>query len=475
MNIKSKLSIIAISLLSLSLLSACNNTKIDKENSFVASVLEVQDNSILVETDDEEIGSDKAVISFEKGKEIKSYEVGDEVTIYYDGVIKETYPVQITALLITKIEKEVSEEPKKANTEDFINEFAYKTSEHLLSKGNNNYSPLSLYYALSFANSGANGETRNELNTLLGLPQNIIEEEIDKLQKELYKDEEDSKLWLANSLWVEEEINGEKVNLEEDFLETVKDRFNAELFSMNFGSSLTGKEMGKWIAKNTNGVLEPKLTTQKGQLAAIINTIYFKDKWISPFTEELTKQSKFTLANGETKMIDFMNQSTNSGFTKGEDYKKADLSFMGGGSMSFILPNENIDLNSLLKQDKLREIMQTETESKKVNWVMPKFTIDSEFKLIPTLKKLGAEKAFGDQADFSNMIKDIDIYIDDVLQGTHISVEEGGVEAAAYTAITFKTTSIDIEEPKEMILDRPFIYVISDENNNILFIGTYVE
>jgi len=52
-----------------------------------------------------------------------------------------------------------------------LNEFSYKTAAQLLTdnSGNANYSPLSLYYALAMAASGANGETANELLSLLGV------------------------------------------------------------------------------------------------------------------------------------------------------------------------------------------------------------------------------------------------------------------------------------------------------------------
>lgn len=479
MKMKLSLSLIIILVLSL-LLVACDTPAIEEQFKFLGTVTEITDDYILVKTTDEEIGSDVAKVSLLKLEHKGVYSLKDIVEIYYDGTVKESHPLQIDALSIINInqngiDNEHVQEPKKANIDNFINEFAYKTSEHLLVNGNVNYSPMSLYLALSLANSGANGDTQEEITTLLGLPQNMIEEFVDKLLDELQKNEEDSKFWLANSLWIEEELDGKKIEFEKDFLGIAKENFNSQIFSMDFGSTLTGKEMGKWVNENTKGILSPEFTTEKGQLATIINTVYFKDKWNSSFVEEYTKEAEFTKLDGSRKIIDFMNQSTNSNYVKTEEFKKASLGLQGGGSMFFVLPDENVNIEALLRQDKLREVIELETEHTKVNWSIPKFIIDSEFKLIPTLKKLGVEKAFGDQADFSKMIKDIDIFISDIAQGTHIKVEEGGVEAAAYTAITFNTTSMDIEEPKEMILDRPFIYVISDENDNILFIGTYVE
>jgi len=67
--------------------------------------------------------------------------------------------------------------------------------------------------------------------------------------------------------------------------------------------------------------------------------------------------------------------------------------------------------------------------------------------------------------------------ISKVIHKTFINVNESGTEAAAATAVQMDaTTSLDpTSKPKpfNMIMDRPFLYMIRDNNSgNILFIGT---
>ena len=93
-----------------------------------------------------------------------------------------------------------------------------------------------------------------------------------------------------------------------------------------------------------------------------------------------------------------------------------------------------------------------------------------------SLQRLGMINAFdSEKADFSSMGKyaDKNIYISRVIHKTKIEVDEKGTKAGAVTAAEMDTTSAPIEEPKEIILDRPFIYMIVDTEENLpLFIGS---
>jgi len=87
------------------LLSGCSEQ--EEEISFVASVLEVNQTSLLVEPaeDSAELSSadriathlGEAVIEDPEGNEvgITAVEVGDRVVVFYDGTVAESYPAQV--------------------------------------------------------------------------------------------------------------------------------------------------------------------------------------------------------------------------------------------------------------------------------------------------------------------------------------------------------------------------------------------
>lgn len=113
--------IVLIILCCLLVLTGCNKKE---EHSFIAKVIEVSSNSIIVEPDlleDERKSSDRFIIDLKDNDTI--YEIDDYVKIYYDGVIFESYPAQVEA---TKIEKLI--ESKLANNKIKIEKFDHYDS-----------------------------------------------------------------------------------------------------------------------------------------------------------------------------------------------------------------------------------------------------------------------------------------------------------------------------------------------------------
>ena len=92
-----------------------------------------------------------------------------------------------------------------------------------------------------------------------------------------------------------------------------------------------------------------------------------------------------------------------------------------------------------------------------------------------SLADMGMKAAFSRGADFSNLCecRPGDVYISDVLHKAVIEVNEKGTEAAAVTAIKIKLTSaMPVEDPFHMIVDRPFLTAIVDDDTGlILFMG----
>ena len=111
---------------------------------------------------------------------------------------------------------------------------------------------------------------------------------------------------------------------------------------------------------------------------------------------------------------------------------------------------------------------------------LPRFTTDYDAGLEEVLPALGMTDAFDPAlADFTAMGSAADegpkLYISRVLHKTHLEVDEDGTKAAAATAVEVEETAAapETEPPKQVILDRPFLYLIVDKENNVpVFMGT---
>lgn len=106
---------------------------------------------------------------------------------------------------------------------------------------------------------------------------------------------------------------------------------------------------------------------------------------------------------------------------------------------------------------------------------LPKFTSEYSITLNDALIQMGMKDAFdADTADFSKLgtLDMGNIYINKVIHKTYISVDELGTKAGAVTAVICDSSSA-AEEYHEVVLNRPFVYAIIDNETGLpIFIGT---
>ena len=373
---------------------------------------------------------------------------------------------------------------ENAVSEDFLRaaaDFSYKTASKAISQSEGNvcFSPISLYFALSLAASGAGGETGSELLELLGAgDRDVLTENSAKLYRLLYSRNELSTLLTANSVWMADELNGQKIKYKNDFLENAVADFYASLYSADFSSRDTADEMSKWVAENTGGLIKPVFEPDADLVMSIINAIYYKDGWADKFESTKTAPAVFHADNGD-RTVDFMNKTAMGEYAEGGEWTRASLKMRSGGEMIFILPSENSSVGELVSSPgKLAEVLGGgEAKTGEIVWKIPKFDCASSFDLVPTLRDLGISDAFDENtADFSDITDDVKLFVSAIKQETFITIDEEGVEAAAYTKVDMETTGMIIPEKRiEMTLDRPFIYCVTAQNGMPLFTGVCVD
>ena len=104
----------------------------------------------------------------------------------------------------------------------------------------------------------------------------------------------------------------------------------------------------------------------------------------------------------------------------------------------------------------------------RVDLKMPKFEIKGQtISLAEALRSLGMKVAFDrNLADFSGMVADPRLWIDDVMHQAFVAVDEQGTEAAAATAVVVTLTSL--QQTDTVIIDRPFLFLIRDRQTGTI-------
>ena len=158
------------------------------------------------------------------------------------------------------------------------------------------------------------------------------------------------------------------------------------------------------------------------------------------------------------------------------------LKYYAGQEYAFaaLLPDAGISVEEVLATLTGEELQALLAEPKNtpVTAAIPKFEVEFDCELNEMLSDLGMPLAFDHAAaDFSGLGSSTNgnVAISRVLHKTFIAVDEKGTKAGAATAVEMtEESAIEYPEPpKEVILNRPFVYLIVDcENRLPLFLGT---
>ena len=268
------------------------------------------------------------------------------------------------------------------------------------------------------------------------------------------------------------------VELEENFRLVAKEVYDADLLKADFvnDSEQLVKEINKWIKLETNNKIQNVLNEIDPEAVMIlINVVYFKAKWSRPFSLDDVREKEFINLNGERKQVEMMCKLDDYQYGQFEHYRILQLKYHGNCSMYVVLPNENVNLDDLLRELNARKLNEDllKLETIKVDLQLPKFELKSNINLITILEQLGVTKLFNPEADLSG-ISNHPMWIGTAIQSAYISVDEKGTEAAVVTAKSFRMTRVVQFRKEEFHVNRPFAFIIRLNGANI-FVGAIKE
>jgi serpin B len=377
-----------------------------------------------------------------------------------------------------------------SNLTDLVNgnsEFTFDLYQALTEKdGNLFYSPHSISLALAMTYAGARGETEQQMADTLhfNLPQDHLHPAFNALDLELTsrgegaegKDEEGFRLNIVNALWGQEDYA-----FLAEFLDVLAENYGAGLRLLDFINAAEESRItiNDWVSDQTEGRIEdliPQGVIDALTRLVLTNAIYFNAAWLNPFNEDMTADGAFHPLNGGEVTVPMMRQTESFGYAEGEGYQAVELPYDGRElSMVILLPEAGQfrAFEGSLDAEYIDAIIEN-LAYRQVALTMPKFEFESAFSLADTLAEMGMPIAFSNSADFSGMTGTRELFIADILHKAFVSVDEAGTEAAAATAVIMPL-STEPEEPVEVAVDRPFVFLIRDiETGAIPFVGRVV-
>lgn len=359
-----------------------------------------------------------------------------------------------------------------------VSDFAVRLFKACENSGENTLiSPLSVLYALGMTANGAEGETLTEMEAVLGIRLKELNHYFytylsDSAESEKYN----YKLSLANSIWFTDD---ESFKVNQSFLQTNADYYGAGIYKAPFNDQ-TCNDINNWIEEKTDGMVTKVLKELNPEdVMCLINALAFEGEWSEVYKEAAVNTGEFTKEDGTKQTAEFMS-STERMYLEDEKAVGFIKEYKGGKyAFAVMLPKEGVSVSEYVASldGKALNTLLSNPKHLTVYSSMPKFEIGYDTELNEVLKSMGMEKAFeASTAEFGGIgtSDNGNIFIGSVLHKTFISVGEQGTKAGASTVVVMETAGIALPNvPKEVKLDRPFVYMIIDSQNNIpLFIGT---
>jgi serpin B len=341
-------------------------------------------------------------------------------------------------------------------------------------------SPASVAYALAMLEPGTVGAARTQLRSLLHIDDptafhtsmNALKQDLEARVPTTFAPGDDPgevTMRIANAAYLQKGYPFEKA-----YLDSVGANYGPVLDEVDFPADpdAVAHAINAFVADATNDRiphLVPDGAIDPLTVLALVNALYMKASWIETFSEAATAQETFTGLDGVKQTVPMMHGGSGSS-AKGDGWIGATKSYTGGLTAQFILPDQGRFDEIAGDLDRVfTEYTKNQTDGATLD--LPRFDLRFGAELTSALKALGLTAPY-DTGGLLGVANDPQLVLNKVIHQTDVAMDEKGTEAAAATVVFGTTTAAPVNPPVPVILDRPFLYRITDDQSGAtLFIG----
>lgn len=381
-------------------------------------------------------------------------------------------------------EKEITAEDLTANVnaenasqldldDDFCKKystFAFKLLQNMYESDEENVivSPLTVSYNLSLLYNGANGDTMEQLRSMLGVPVGAHEMDIYMHSyRERLADSDLTKLYFNNAMWFNSDKNATP---SDNFLQTNATYFENAMYRESFNDQAV-TNVNNWISNQTNQNIEfiaDELPEEDPMY--MLSSLMLDANWSKQYSYQNIQDGTFTTAAGveqNTQMMSafeysYVHDELADGFIK--EYSGGNYAFLA------LLPRENLKIDDYISRmavgDKYAPLLKSKRPDV-VDATVPKFSCEYRGGMADVLSKMKLDKAFDpNSADLSLLgTSDGKLYAGDLFVRTTFSVTEKGTSKG--TAATVSDDNSTVTNTHVITLNRPFLFMVIDLNYNL--------
>ncbi|XP_053212686.1 leukocyte elastase inhibitor-like [Panonychus citri] len=369
-----------------------------------------------------------------------------------------------------------------------VNNFSWQSLIHLSSIYNDEnifFSPINVITLLSTLLIGSGGSTANQLLSTLDF--DSIEEARSIMSKLLIpsrlnrteNNQDEIILRSVHQLLIEKSFR-----LRSEFRSNLTSIYSIDVDDVDFMNSDQSsllKNINSWASENTGGTINNLVSQPFDSLTklALLNGVYFKGFWVTPFQENLTNNQPWYSSSGliEKTSVTFMRTTGNFDLTETPNYSIIGIPYKANMMLDIFLPSSSSssnDINSLFNLIEPCSLDNQLRNSRKVtiDLSLPKFNVSGKYDLKLLASSMGITEIFGPRANLSGISPDSSLYVSSASQVSSFHLDELASLGTVTSLTTLGYKSIPISKVHQLIVNRPFIYMIRDVTNQLIhFIG----
>ena len=351
-------------------------------------------------------------------------------------------------------------------------------------------SPASIVLALAMARAGAAGVTADEMDHVLGVvdpaafppSMNALDQAL-AARSGSRPDASGTKpievvLRVVDMLWGQDGLPWAPT-----FLDHLAGEYGTGLQVTDFVAdpAAAHDDINTWVRDATEERVQellPAGAVSASTRLVLVNAIYLKAPWLTPFETGSTVDTPFTRLDGAVVTVAMMRTASQMAYAAADGWQAVDLPYGGYAlTMTVLVPDAGrfAEVEAQVSPDLVNAVVGTQG-LRTVDLGLPRWDTESAFSLNDALAAAGMPSAFvADSADFGAMVDPSDaerLFLAAIQHQANISVDEAGTEAAAATAVAVAGSSAPGGGPVSLIVDRPYLFFIRDvATGAVVFLG----
>lgn len=343
-------------------------------------------------------------------------------------------------------------------------------------------SPYSVYSVLAMARAGAREQTAEQLDAVLeldgptaqGAAIAAIDAGVAQSLAAALSARQPITITASNEIWV-----ADGLAVQQQYLDELARQFGVSAVAADFAEHPEQMRLAvnAWVSERTNELIPelfPAGSIESGTLMVLVNALYLKAAWATPFGNPVA--GNFTTGAGAHIQVPMMTRQVQGAAAADGTWAAVNIPYSGQGLQMTVLAPALGSFDQVvadLDADLMAAAAKPDTQFR---LTMPTFEITSTPAVQEALQAFGVVDLFGLSADLSGIAgAPGDLFATALVHQATITVDQYGTEAAAATGMAM-AGGAPSPSPRELRIDRPFIFWISETITGApLFLGVVTD